>query len=158
MCMIQVSAAHEVMTSTHCRNSTVHPLTNLHLGACRYQLIYAWGTTKELPSQQARAQACQALLHILSRCGQEGGRLATTLSQEGVAVWTATALKPGAFRGLRLLPGQALDAALPVLRGQLAEALVEAPPYALRWMGEYPRKVSRQLSRQSLWFHPWWGP
>lgn len=45
-------------------------------------------------------------------------------------------------RGVRLLPGEALERALPSLRRQLAQAVVEDPPYAMRWMRRHPEKVS----------------
>ena len=111
---------------------------------CRYQLIYAWGGQQKLPSEQARAHAVQALLHILSQQhNPKQHAIGATLAQQGVAVWggPASASKSGAFRGLRLLPGQRLEAALPMLRRQLAEALLSNPPYAMRWMWGHPHKV-----------------
>lgn len=107
----------------------------------RYQLIYAWGAPTELPAQQARARACQALLHILSAGGRQGA-LGEVLAREGVAKPAKPeGAPPGSFRGFRLLPGAALEAAAPALRRQLAEALLARPPYALRWMRDYPKQV-----------------
>eukprot|EP00887_Chlorella_sp_A99_P004660 scaffold4.g4660.t1 len=108
----------------------------------RYQLIYAWGAHARLPAGDQRARACQALLHILSKQGQqEGSALAVTLAAEGVAVWAGPARgKPGAFAGLRLLPGPALEAVSRSLRRQLAEALFTRPPYAMRWMRGHPQQ------------------
>lgn len=48
---------------------------------------------------------------------------------------------PGSFRGFRLLPGAALEAVAAQLRRQLAEALLAEPPYAMRWMQDYPEQV-----------------
>ena len=113
----------------------------------RYQLIYAWGHTDEpgaaastmLPAGNARARACQALLHVLA---QPSGDIATTLHQEGVASWAGRPSgKSGTFPGPRLLPGAALDAALPQLCRQLAAAFVTQPPYAMRWMRNHPLQV-----------------
>lgn len=108
---------------------------------CSFQLIYAWGSPTELPSQQARARACQALLRTLSAEGRSG-QLGATLAQEGVAVSSGPALdKPGGFRGVRLLPGPALEQAAGRLRSQLAQALLADPPYAMRWMRHRAVKV-----------------
>lgn len=117
----------------------------LPLRVHRYQLIYAHGSHIELPGEQARARAIQALLHILSCQGHKPSTpIGATLVREGVAVWAAggASTKPGAFSGLRLLPGAALDSALPMLCCQLAEALMQDPPYALRWMQGHPAKVA----------------
>ncbi|KAL4434355.1 hypothetical protein ABPG75_000796 [Micractinium tetrahymenae] len=104
----------------------------------RYQLIYAWGAPTKLPALQARARACQALLHILSAEGRRGA-LGATLAGEGVVKPAGPeGSPPGAFRGFRLLPGAALEAAVPALRCQLAEALLARPPYAMRWMRDHP--------------------
>ncbi|PRW58669.1 hypothetical protein C2E21_2704 [Chlorella sorokiniana] len=104
----------------------------------RFQLIYAWGSPTELPSHQARARACQALLRTLSAEGRSG-QLGATLAQEGVAVASGPGPdKPGGFRGVRLLSGAALEQAGGQLRCQLAQALLADPPYAMRWMRHRP--------------------
>ena len=110
----------------------------------RFQLIYAWGTRTELPALPARAHAAQALLHIVSqqaRAGQGRLGLAAIRPELGVAVLTGVGHVPGAYLGLRLLAGGPLQGALPVIHTQLAEALVEAPPYEMRWMKGHPLKV-----------------
>ncbi|MEW5310745.1 MAG: hypothetical protein WDW38_002512 [Sanguina aurantia] len=103
----------------------------------RFQLIYACGTSMELPGGKERAQAIQALLMAIS----ESVFLATDkrgiLSAPGVAVWTDIR-RPGAFSGVRLLPGKALEAVLLQLRVTLAKALVNNPPHELRWMRDHP--------------------
>lgn len=42
--------------------------------------------------------------------------------------------RPGAFCGLRLLPGQELEALLPELHRGWAQALLKEPPYCMRWL------------------------
>ena len=42
--------------------------------------------------------------------------------------------KPGSFCGLRLLPGEALEVAIPKLVKRLAKDLVDNPPYDMRWL------------------------
>lgn len=54
---------------------------------------------------------------------------------------------PGAFSGLRLLPGEALDEAAPGMLKKLAEGIIADPPYELRWLKgvEGQMKVRRGL-------------
>ena len=106
-----------------------------------YQLIYAVGAHTELPSQQARARACQALLHVLSREAHGSGPIGNLLARQGVAVPSGPGGKPGAYRGVRLLPGEALERAAPELRQLLAEAVLAQPPHAMRWMAGHPQQV-----------------
>ena len=99
---------------------------------CRYQLIYAWGAQDKLPAGDARARACQALLHLIA---QPNSDLAAILEQEGVGSWAgAPAGKSGAYPGMRLLPGAAVEAVMPALSAQLGADIAAQPPYALRWM------------------------
>ena len=42
--------------------------------------------------------------------------------------------KPGSFCGLRLLPGKALEGAIPELVKRLAKDLVDNPPYEMSWL------------------------
>lgn len=107
----------------------------------RWQLIYAWGSPTALPAQQARARACQALLHTLSAEGRRGA-LGAVLAREGVAVASGPGPnRPGGFQGVHLLPGDALEQAVVPLRRHLAQALLERPPYAMRWMVHHPLQV-----------------
>lgn len=109
----------------------------------RFQLIYAWGTRTDLPSLPSRARAAQTLLQIISQQAQQGqGTLGTALrqAQETVVVATGVEHKPGAFYGLRLLPGEALEVVLPMLHRELAEAVFDSPPYEMRWMKGHPLK------------------
>lgn len=110
----------------------------------RFQLIYAWGTAQSLHSLFIRAQAAQTLLQLVSeqaerRRGVIGNGLDAKF--DGFVVATDAEKKPGAFFGLRLLPGKALEDALPTLARELAEALVESPPYEMRWMKSSTVKV-----------------
>ncbi|KAL4428607.1 hypothetical protein ABPG77_008919, partial [Micractinium sp. CCAP 211/92] len=116
----------------------------------RYQLIYAWGAPTELPAQQARARACQALLRILSAEGRRGA-LGETLAREGVAKPAGPdGAPPGAFRGFRLLPGIALEAAAPALRRQLAEGLLAGPAnLLLRCMTDADLDANEELAGAS---------
>ena len=77
---------------------------------------------------------------------QQRAPIGALLAQPGVAVRTGPADKPGGFRGVRLLPGDALEAALPQLRQLLAEAVLADPPHAMRWMWGHPHRV-----RQRRW-------
>ena len=112
----------------------------------RYQLVYAWGASEDLPSQQIRTLAVQAVLRQLSQhAPRRGNGIGATLALDRVSVAAWPADKPGAFRGPRLLPGEALHAALPELRRQLAEAVLRDPPYAMQWLQGHPHHVSRGL-------------
>ncbi|EFJ48407.1 hypothetical protein VOLCADRAFT_91060 [Volvox carteri f. nagariensis] len=53
--------------------------------------------------------------------------------------------------GLRLLPGDALTASLPGWHRRLAEALMDEPPYELRWLQHHPLRVrSASANRDDL--------
>ncbi len=58
--------------------------------------------------------------------------------------------RPGAFSGVRLLPGAALDAALPTLQLEWASALVDDPPFNLRWMRDHADNQVRARCGTSL--------
>lgn len=49
--------------------------------------------------------------------------------------------RPGAWSGLRLSQGEAFDEAASKLSLELAEAVLNSPPYEMRWMLDHPRKV-----------------
>ena len=107
----------------------------------RFQLIYAWGTRTNLPALSSRARAAQTLLQIISQQAQQGkGTLGTALreAQETIVVSTSPEHKPGSFYGLRLLPGETLQAALPQLHQELVEVLFQRPPYEMRWLKGHP--------------------
>lgn len=111
----------------------------------RFQLIYAWGTAQSLCSVFTRAQAAQVLLQLVSEQAEKRqGVIGTGLNgkEDGFVVPTDAEKSPGAFFGLRFLPGKALEDALPILARELAEALVESPPYEMRWMKTSMIKVS----------------
>jgi Protein of unknown function (DUF3638) len=92
----------------------------------RFQLIYAWGSRCELPALQSRSRGAQALLQIVSRFAKtKYGSLSAVVGDAVVPIDCSD--QPGAFYGLRLLPGGALNAALPAINLELAEALDEGP-------------------------------
>jgi hypothetical protein len=97
-----------------------------------------------LPFMQTRAGACQALLHIINQQAHHGA-IREILDGEGVSVWEGSSGTAGASLGLRLLPGKAMEAALPQLRTEVARALLEDPPYAMRWMRDHPMQVRPQV-------------
>ena len=64
------------------------------------------------------------------------------LERTGVAL-LADAAAPHAFYGrLRLLPGAALNDALPALRHSVAAAIFAHPPYELSWLPDHPSKAA----------------
>jgi hypothetical protein len=67
----------------------------------------------------------------------------SALRLPGVAVFDGPETRPpGGFSGVRLLQGEALDAATPALLEELASALMDDPPYECRWMaGEAHAKL-----------------
>ena len=112
----------------------------------RFQLIYAWGSAESLRSLFIRAQAAQTLLQLVSEQAEQGrGVIGHGLNAKecGFVVPTDAENKPGAFFGLRLLPGKPLQEVLPILARELAEALVDSPPYEMRWMKENAIKVMK---------------
>ena len=89
-----------------------------------------------LPARDERVTAVHALLRLASHIsiGPDGGG---GILPSSAAVLEAPGSKahPGAFSGLRLLRGEALEAAAPALRIWLAEKLLEDPPHEMRWLG-----------------------
>lgn len=110
--------------------------------------MYAWGSPTGLPSEQIRTAAGHALLLQLARHAT-AGRIGAILARERVAVVAGREGKPGAYPGVRLLPGAALEAALPELRRALAQAVVADPPYAQRWLAQLGEeaRVREQCTR-----------
>ncbi|GLC47559.1 hypothetical protein PLESTB_000001100 [Pleodorina starrii] len=122
----------------------------------RLQLVYACGDPTALPGLQERTAAMQDLLHVVSRLAvaavpAHGAATAAANGDSGPPPPSLRLLPPGAavlepppqrspggFCGLRLLPGEALTQALPELHRRLAEALMEEPPYELRWLRNHP--------------------
>ena len=99
----------------------------------KFQLIYAVGTKESLPGGSSRWFAVQALLRILKRQVSPG--LQAILGDKRVAVVESGAGdQPQAFVKLRLLPGEHLEAIMPVLLRELATALLDDPPYEFAWI------------------------
>ena len=65
------------------------------------------------------------------------------------AVHLRPPIRPGAFCGLRLLPGPELEAVLPELRRTWGKAVLQDPPYSMRWMANLntQEKVGRVVDR-----------
>ncbi|GLC35571.1 thioredoxin-disulfide reductase [Pleodorina starrii] len=126
----------------------------------RLQLIYACGAPTALPGLQERTTVMQALLHTASRLATAGpaddspaeaaaarsSRRPAQLQMQALLPAGAAVLEPpadrspGAFCGLRLLPGEALEGRLRALHWRLAEELMYDPPYELRWLKQHPLK------------------
>ncbi|GLC47557.1 hypothetical protein PLESTB_000000900 [Pleodorina starrii] len=122
----------------------------------RLQLVYACGDPTALPGLQERTAAMQALLHVVSRLAvaavpEHGAAAAAAKGDSGPPPPSLRLLPPGAavlepppqrspggFCGLRLLPGDTLTQALQGLHRRLAEALMDEPPYELRWLRNHP--------------------
>lgn len=121
----------------------------------RYQLSYAVGAPMQLPDLGPRVAAVQALLHTLQGPvhGAQGGEQAggsrggqseavVGLVARGAAVLQPTpGASPGAWCGLRLLPGAGLEARGEGLKQRLAHELLDAPPHAMRWLRGHPMRV-----------------
>jgi hypothetical protein len=100
----------------------------------KYQLVYAVGTSTPLPALAERCAALHALLHALLHDADAGA----ALDDGRVAVCERGA--PGTFfRAVRLLPGAALDAALPALHAALMRAVLRDLPHELRWLRRFGR-------------------
>jgi hypothetical protein len=102
--------------------------TRFHGRLRRYQLIYACGASTQLPALSQRAAAIQALLHTLDALAQPGGARAQLLPERAFVREPPAGASPGAFCGLRLLPGPELSAGLEQLCAHLAEAVLMEPP------------------------------
>ncbi|KXZ49831.1 hypothetical protein GPECTOR_19g282 [Gonium pectorale] len=114
----------------------------------RHQLIYGCGTFVALQAVHERSGAVQALLRVASRlavpppAAGAGPAPAPLLPPAAVALEPPEGRSPGAYCGLRLLPGEALAAAAPGLTLRLARALLRDPPYELRWLTNHPLRDS----------------
>ncbi|GIL75394.1 hypothetical protein Vretifemale_5196 [Volvox reticuliferus] len=103
----------------------------------RLQLIYACGAHTDLPNLQERTAVMQALLHTASRLAAVP-HLSRPLVPDGAAVLEPpTERSAGSFCGLRLLPGDVLEAHMHSLHQRLAQELMDKPPYDLRWLKEH---------------------
>ena len=113
------------------------------------QLVYAVGVMQRLPSGDRRWSVVQAVLRV---CQDEPVVLAV-LQRTGVAVWdrdhddaptmATSGVQSHWWDGLRLLPGQALDAATPDLHSAIMDVLIAAPPRQLGWLKLVPHLHSR---------------
>ncbi|KAG2496538.1 hypothetical protein HYH03_005361 [Edaphochlamys debaryana] len=105
----------------------------------RYQLAYAWGAASGLQAVAEQSEAVQALLAALTRLAATG-RLPLPEAAFVLEPPSAAPLPPpGAYCGLRLLPGEALSGAvLRALREALAEEVAVRPPLKLRWLKRHP--------------------
>jgi hypothetical protein len=64
----------------------------------------------------------------------------------GAAVFVVYACrKPGAMCGLRLLPGEALEAVVTTLQHAVAQHVLREPPYSMRWLAQ-PHHRSKQVN------------
>ncbi|PNH10973.1 hypothetical protein TSOC_002217 [Tetrabaena socialis] len=105
----------------------------------RFQLVYACGNPIALPALNERALAIQALLRTASSLAARGE---LPLPKGVVVLQPPAGHPPGAFSGVRLLPGAALDAGLPALREQLARELATI----LNWVSDPLEPVSHLLA------------
>ncbi|GAX73071.1 hypothetical protein CEUSTIGMA_g524.t1 [Chlamydomonas eustigma] len=99
----------------------------------RFQLVYAHGSATLLPAVIDRAVVAQALLRIIS------DNVESWLDKRS-AVWESNR-NSGAFKSIRLLSGVALQEKASILKQQLADSLLQSPPYELRWLRQHPQKV-----------------
>lgn len=87
-----------------------------------------------------------------------GTAAAAGLLTHGAAVLQPTpGASPGAWCGLRLLPGEALDGRMEGLRRWLADALLAAPPHAMRWLRGHPMRVGACGTHTRNCMHHWSG-
>ncbi len=106
--------------------------------SCSYQLIYACGAPEMLPARDERVNAVQTLLQLASKLAvrarsPDAAAAVRDMLPPRAAVLEAPG-KPGAFCGLRLLPGEVLDGVMPLLHDHLAEELLQDPPHCFRWL------------------------
>ena len=95
----------------------------------KYQLIYAWGHNVLLPSGKERWRAVQTVLKVLETSPEVAGLLQTPDVARRFPGDIA-----GSFDDLRLLAGSALDSVRTELNSALMAALMEDPPYHMRWL------------------------
>lgn len=68
--------------------------------------------------------------------------------------------RPGAFSGVRLVPGKVLQALAPAFNLELAKAVLKKPPYHLMWLIDHPLTVrccnvvaNEQVAHSTCWFN-----
>ena len=115
----------------------------------RYQLIYACGAPMMLPGLQERVSAVHSLLRLASAIQVKGKAAPAAGVLSASAAVLEPTKKPGAFSGLRLLPGKAYEAEVPALQQWLAQAIIADPPHELRWLktADAALKVSGSASK-----------
>jgi hypothetical protein len=105
-----------------------------------------------LPNLHERSVVIQALLRTVSRLAENftaaarGGdgeqpQRHAFLPPSAAVLEPPAGASPGAFCGLRLLPGEALEGELRALHLRLAGQVMDDPPYDLRWLKEHAMKV-----------------
>ena len=106
----------------------------------KYQLIYAHGHNVLLPSGKERWRAVQTMLRLL----QTSAEVAALLRRPNVArrLPVIDERGAGAFDDLRLLAGPALDTVRKELNQALIAALMDKPPYHMRWLRGHPKRKS----------------
>lgn len=85
-----------------------------------------------LPGLHERVSAAHALLRLASALVVKAEAAVGGLSARAAVLEPTN--KPGAFSGLRLLPGKAFDAEASALQHWLAQAILADPPHELRWL------------------------
>ena len=93
----------------------------------KFQLMYACGNCENLPSGQQRWETLQTLLHVLN----SDAAVAIILKQPGVSTTMVDSnakgsSRPGGFKGVRLIPGKALDRVRSELIEQLAKSVLNS--------------------------------
>lgn len=114
----------------------------------RFQLVYACGSSRQLPALTERVAAVQALLAALHRLAPAMCSPGGALGPRAVVLERGQGAegKPGGWCGLRLLPGPALgERAVGQLRRKVAEELFRSPTHELQWLKDHPSKVRRPL-------------
>lgn len=127
----------------------------------KYALVYAVGASLPLPALGERAAAASAVLHALATDAEarsilsdprvavvSGSPHSGTSSSTAASHAPSSSLSPppGEFyASRRVIPGFALDAALPHLHAAIARAVVARPSYELSWIGRLSRERKASL-------------
>lgn len=102
-----------------------------------------------LPGLQERVSAVHTLLRLASaiQVKDKAAPAAGVLSARAAVLEPTN--KPGAFSGLRLLPGTAYEAEVPALQQWLAQAIIADPPHELRWLKTVDANLKASVSGAS---------
>ena len=105
------------------------------------KLIYAIGAQEQLSSRSSRVHVLQGLLAIVGLSSKSEGKEIRRLLSGELVCQGDVGLKNGKFQEFRILPGENFGEVRTSLLRELAEKLIENPPYELRELAQLESRL-----------------